>query len=47
MPTTLLELVEAVSKFCSTEEEVVAVVKHLLVTRRVRLVGSFRGAAWA
>ena len=42
---TLLELVEAVNDVTSTDAEVVATVRHMLQTGRVRLSGSFRGVS--
>ncbi|MCA9772979.1 MAG: hypothetical protein KC466_11270 [Myxococcales bacterium] len=47
MPTTLLDLVQIVSKYCKTEDEIVAVVRHLVNTRRVRLIGSYRDCVFA
>ena len=41
---TLLELVEAVNDVASNEDDVVATVRHLLRTGRIRLCGNFRGA---
>jgi hypothetical protein len=41
--TTLLELVQAVARNTSDEGEIVATVRHLLRTGRVRLIGNFRG----
>jgi len=41
---TLLELVEAISDVTSDEHEIVATVKHMLSTGRVRLTGNFQGA---
>jgi hypothetical protein len=43
-PLTLLELVNTVAEFASNEEEVIATVAHLINTRAVTLVGSFRGS---
>jgi hypothetical protein len=40
---TLLELVRAVSEETADDREVVATVLHLIRSRRVRLIGSFRG----
>jgi hypothetical protein len=40
---TLLELVEAVNDVTSSEAEVVATVRHMLQTGRIRLCGNFRG----
>jgi hypothetical protein len=42
--TTLLDLVAAVAEVASTEAEVIATVRHLINSGRVRLVGHFRGA---
>ena len=42
---TLLELVEAVNDVTDDEVEVVATVRNLLQTGRVRLCGNFRGAS--
>jgi len=41
MRTTLLELVLAVQDTCRTDAEVVAVVTHLVNSRRVVLCGNF------
>jgi hypothetical protein len=41
---TLLELVEAVNDVTNDDVEVVATVRNLLQSGRVRLCGSFRGA---
>jgi len=41
--TTLLELVQAIARNSSDEREIVATVRHLLRTGRVRLIGNFRG----
>jgi len=43
MTVTLLELVQAVQESCRSDREVVAVVAHLLNSRRVRLGGTFAG----
>jgi hypothetical protein len=40
---TLLELVEAVNDVTSTDDEVVATVRHMLQSGRIRLCGNFRG----
>jgi hypothetical protein len=40
---TLLELVEAVNDVTSSDDEVVATVRHMLQTGRIRLCGNFRG----
>jgi len=40
---TLLELVEAVNDVTSTDAEVVATVRHMLQSGRIRLRGNFRG----
>jgi hypothetical protein len=42
---TLLELVEAVNDVTSNDDEVVATVRHMLQTGRIRLCGNFRGVA--
>ncbi|MBW2290516.1 MAG: hypothetical protein JRG90_22250 [Deltaproteobacteria bacterium] len=42
---TLLELVEAVNDFTSNDDEVVATVRHMLQTGRIRLCGNFRGVS--
>jgi len=42
--TTLLDLVQTVSKFAASDEEIVAVVTSLVNSGRVRLCGSFAGA---
>jgi hypothetical protein len=41
--TTLLELVQAIAQNTSNEREIIATVRHLLRTGRVRLTGNFRG----
>ena len=41
--TTLLELVQALVRTTNDEREIVATVRHLLRTGRVRLTGNFRG----
>jgi hypothetical protein len=41
--TTLLELVQTLARSTSDEREIVATVRHLLRTGRVRLIGNFRG----
>ncbi|MCK6555623.1 hypothetical protein L6Q96_13750 [Candidatus Binatia bacterium] len=41
--TTLLELVQAVQDYCTTDGEVVAVVMHLVNSGRVVLCGTFSG----
>jgi len=41
--TTLLELVQAIAQCTNDEREIIATVRHLLRSGRVRLVGSFRG----
>ena len=41
--TTLLELVQTIAEDTDDDREIVATVLHLLRSRRVRLVGSFRG----
>lgn len=40
--TTLLALVEAVTEVSDNEEEVVATVRHMLRSGRIRLCGNFR-----
>jgi hypothetical protein len=42
--TTLLELVQAVQDSCRSDTEVVAVITHLINTRRVIFCGTFAGA---
>jgi hypothetical protein len=41
--TTLLELVQAIAQNTSDEREIIATVRHLLRSGRVRLIGNFRG----
>ena len=41
--TTLLELVQTVGELTDDDREVVQTVVELLRTRRVRLIGNFRG----
>ena len=41
--TTLLELVQAVAESTNDERLIIATVRHLLSTGRVRLIGNFRG----
>jgi hypothetical protein len=41
--TTLLELVQTIAEDTDDDREIVATVLHLLRSRRVRLIGSFRG----
>ena len=41
---TLLDLIEAVAEVTDSEAEVVSVVRHLVNSGRVRLIGNFRGA---
>ena len=41
---TLLDLIEAVAEVTDSEAEVVTVVRHLVNSGRVRLIGNFRGA---
>jgi hypothetical protein len=41
---TLLDVVQAVSEYTTSEEEVVATVAHLVNSGRVRLCGTFAGA---
>ena len=43
--TTLLELVRAIGEVTDDEREVVATVRHMLDSGRVRLCGNFRGAS--
>ncbi len=42
---TLLELVRAVSEVTDDDREVVATVRHMLQSGRVRLCGNFRNAS--
>jgi hypothetical protein len=42
--TTLLDLVRAIGEVTDDEREIVATVRHLLLSGRVRLCGNFRGA---
>ena len=42
--TTLLDLVQTVSRFAASDEEIVAIVTSLVNSGRVRLCGSFAGA---
>lgn len=42
--TTLLDLVRAIGEVTDDEREVVATVRHLLLSGRVRLCGNFRDA---
>ena len=42
--TTLLDLVQTVSRFAASDEEIVAIVTSLVNAGRVRLCGSFAGA---
>ena len=44
MTTTLLDLVNAVSRFARTDDEVVATIVHLVNSGTVTLGGNFRGA---
>ena len=44
IPTTLLELVSALSEVADDDAEVVAVVLDLLASGRIRLCGNFRGS---
>jgi hypothetical protein len=41
---TLLDLVNAVSRYARSEAEVVATIVHLVNSGRVRLCGNFKGA---
>ncbi len=41
--TTLLELVQAIAERTNDERLIIATVRHLLRTGRVRLIGNFRG----
>ena len=41
--TTLLELVQAIAQSTNDEREIIATVRHLLRSGRVRLIGNFRG----
>ena len=41
--TTLLQLVQVVQDQCRSDAEVVAVITHMLNTRRVVLCGTFAG----
>ncbi|MGE0822543.1 MAG: hypothetical protein AB7G75_25110 [Candidatus Binatia bacterium] len=41
---TLLELVQAVGEFATSDEEIVATVAHLINSGQVRLCGNFAGA---
>ena len=43
LPTTLLDLVRAIGEVTEDDREVVATVRHLLETGRVRLTGNFSG----
>jgi hypothetical protein len=40
---TLLELVQAIAQNTNDERQIIATVRHLLRTGRVRLIGNFRG----
>jgi len=42
---TLLELVQAVSEFSESEQEIIGTVVYMLNSGRVRLTGSFRDSA--
>ena len=42
--TTLLDLVATVSRYADTEQELMAVVVHLVNSGRVTLTGNFKGA---
>lgn len=41
---TLLELVNAVTSFARSDDEIVATIVHLVNSGQVRLCGTFRGA---
>jgi hypothetical protein len=41
---TLLDLVNAVSRYARSEAEVIATIVHLVNSGRVRLCGNFKGA---
>lgn len=41
---TLLDLVRAISEVTDDDREIVAAVRHMLHTGRIRLGGNFRGA---
>jgi hypothetical protein len=41
---TLLELVAAVADYARSDDELVATIAHMIHTKQVELVGSFRGA---
>jgi hypothetical protein len=41
---TLLDLVRAISEVTDDDREIVAAVRHMLCTGRVRLCGNFRDA---
>jgi hypothetical protein len=41
---TLLELVRAISEVTEDDAEVVATVRHMLITGRIRLTGNFHDA---
>lgn len=42
--TTLLDLVDTVSRYTDTEQELIAVVVHLVNSGRATLIGNFKGA---
>lgn len=42
--TTLLDLVEAISDYASSDAEIVATVVHMVNSGMVQLCGNFRGA---
>lgn len=46
MATTMLELIERLSRVCSDERQVARLAARLLRTGRIRLTGSFRDASW-
>ena len=41
--TTLLDLITTVSRYANSEEEVIAVVVHLVNSGRATLIGNFKG----
>jgi len=41
---TLLELVNAITSYARSDDEIVATIVHLVNSGQVRLCGSFRGA---
>jgi hypothetical protein len=44
LPTTLLEVVQTVSAYATTDEEIVATVAFLINSRKILLCGTFAGA---